>query len=124
MSFFLFIAKHFGIYEKIVLDRIYEMPTVYIIAGPNGAGKTTLMKRLFNILQKYQRNSFMETRNNEKQELSLMADAAFQKAMRKVLQKAKLTNSPIVIWEDGQVKEVPPVVIESRLQEKDQRERK
>ncbi|MCF8109126.1 MAG: ATP-binding protein [Desulfohalobiaceae bacterium] len=100
------------------------MPTVYIIAGPNGAGKTTLMKRLFNILQKYQRNSFMETRNNEKQELSLMADAAFQKAMRKVLQKAKLTNSPIVIWEDGQVKEVPPVVIESRLQEKDQRERK
>ena len=64
----------------------------------------------------------METRNNEKQELTLMADAAFQQAMRKVLHKAKLANSPIVIWEDGQVKEVAPVVMESRLQEQKQRD--
>ncbi|MCF8037851.1 MAG: hypothetical protein K9K79_00905 [Desulfohalobiaceae bacterium] len=65
----------------------------------------------------------METKNNQKDALSSMADAAFQQAMRKVLQKAKLANSPIVIWEDGQVKEVAPGVMESRLQEQKQRDR-
>lgn len=62
-------------------------------------------------------------RDKEQDTLSLLADAAFQQAMRKVLQKAKLANSPIVIWEDGQVKEVPPIMMESRLQEKEQRDR-
>ena len=62
-------------------------------------------------------------RDKEQDTLSLLADAAFQQAMRKVLQKAKLANSPIVIWEDGQLKEVPPIMMESRLQEKEQRDR-
>ena len=43
------------------------------------------------------------------------ANAAFRQASKKVLLRAKLTGTPIVIWEDGQVKEVPPEEMEARM---------
>jgi hypothetical protein len=44
------------------------------------------------------------------------ANAAFRQVSKKVLLRAKLTGTPIVIWEDGQVKEIPPEEIERRIQ--------
>lgn len=40
--------------------------------------------------------------------LTEKADAAFPQAMVKVIEKAKQTGTPIIIWENGQVKEVSP----------------
>ena len=39
--------------------------------------------------------------------LSAKADAAFRQAASKVVQRAKQTGTPVVIWEKGHVKEVP-----------------
>lgn len=36
------------------------------------------------------------------------ANAAFEQAAVKVLERARQTKTPVVIWEDGQVKEVLP----------------
>jgi len=45
---------------------------------------------------------------NEKNEsLSEKADAAFRQAASKVVQRAKQTDTPVVVWEEGHVKEVP-----------------
>ncbi len=43
------------------------------------------------------------------------ADAAFQQAARKVILKAKQTNTPIIVWEDSRIKEVPAADMEARL---------
>ena len=52
----------------------------------------------------------MKTTNNEdKDSLAWKADAAFLQAAKKVIQKAKQTDTPVVIWEEGQV-EVAPFV--------------
>jgi len=39
--------------------------------------------------------------------LSSKADAAFRQAASKVVQRAKQTDTPVVVWEEGHVKEVP-----------------
>ena len=57
----------------------------------------------------------MKTTSEDKSSLSWKADAAFLQAAQKVIQKAKQTNTPVVIWEDGEVKEVPATEMESRL---------
>ncbi len=49
------------------------------------------------------------------------ADAAFRNASYKVIQRAKLFGTPVVIWENGQVKEVPAHVLEKRLEEDEER---
>ncbi|MHB8974047.1 MAG: hypothetical protein ACYC4N_26730 [Pirellulaceae bacterium] len=47
--------------------------------------------------------------------LSDKADAAFQQATAKVIQRAKQTGTPVVVWEDDQVREVTPEqIIEHR----------
>ena len=43
------------------------------------------------------------------------SNAAFRQVSKKVLLRAKLTGTPIVIWEDGRVKEIPPEEIERRI---------
>lgn len=40
-------------------------------------------------------------------ELVELADAAFKKASEKVIAIAIQTNTPIVIWHDGAIKEIP-----------------
>jgi len=35
------------------------------------------------------------------------ADAAFRRAMKKVIQRAKDTGTPVIVWEDGAIKEIP-----------------
>ena len=42
-------------------------------------------------------------------------DGAIRQAADKVLERAKQTGTPVVIWEDGQIKEIPPEEMESRI---------
>ncbi len=57
----------------------------------------------------------MITTDTDNNSLSWKADAAFRQAAQKVIQKAKQTSTPIVIWEDGHVKEVPATEMELKL---------
>ena len=41
--------------------------------------------------------------------LTSKADAAFRQAARKVIQIARQTGTPIIVWEEGQVKKIPPL---------------
>ncbi len=40
-------------------------------------------------------------------ELTLRAEAAFRQAARSVIRVARQTGTPIVIWKDGRVQEIP-----------------
>ena len=42
-------------------------------------------------------------------------DGAIKQATIKILERAKQTHTPLVIWEDGQIKEVPPEKMELRM---------
>ena len=42
-------------------------------------------------------------------------DGAIRQAAKKVLERAKQTGTPVVIWEDDQIKEVPPEKMEMRI---------
>jgi hypothetical protein len=37
-----------------------------------------------------------------------LADAAFRQAAQKVIKRAKESGTPVIIWEDGEVKKVEP----------------
>jgi hypothetical protein len=47
--------------------------------------------------------------------LAEKADAAFQQAAIKVVERARQTGTPVIIWEDDHVKEVPPQQLEQRV---------
>lgn len=56
--------------------------------------------------------------NSQTENDSLMAkkvDAAIRQAAYKVIQRAKETGTPVIIWEDDQIKEIPPDEMEMRL---------
>jgi hypothetical protein len=57
----------------------------------------------------------MNTKPKHESSLAWKADAAFQQAAYKVIQRAKQTNTPVVIWEDDQIKEVPAEEMEMRI---------
>ncbi|MFN6105675.1 MAG: hypothetical protein ACK5EA_14690 [Planctomycetaceae bacterium] len=40
--------------------------------------------------------------------LTKLADAAFEQAARKVIERARQTGTPVIVWEDGAVTEVQP----------------
>ena len=42
-------------------------------------------------------------------------DGAIRQAANKILERAKQTGIPVVIWEDDQIKEVPPEELELRM---------
>jgi len=48
---------------------------------------------------------------NEKQvqDMPLLskADAAFRQAAKKIIQRARQTGTPVVVWEEGHIKEIP-----------------
>lgn len=39
--------------------------------------------------------------------LSSKAEAAFQQAAAKVIQRAKQTGTPVIVWKEGQIEEIP-----------------
>ncbi len=40
--------------------------------------------------------------------LTKLADAAFRQAAKKVIQRAKETGTSLIVWENGEVKEMDP----------------
>ena len=42
------------------------------------------------------------------QPLTKLADAAFEQAARKVIERAKATGTPVIVWKDAAVREVEP----------------
>jgi hypothetical protein len=57
----------------------------------------------------------MNKKREEEGTLSWKADAAFRQAAYKVIQRAKQTGTPVVIWEDDMIKEVSPEEVELRM---------
>jgi hypothetical protein len=57
----------------------------------------------------------MNEKMKDQSNLAWKADAAFQQAAYKVIQRAKQTGTSVVIWEDDQIKEVLPEEIELRF---------
>ncbi len=57
----------------------------------------------------------MDVNREVENTLAWKADAAFLQAAYKVIQRAKQAGSLVVIWEDDQIKEVPPEELESRI---------
>ena len=49
--------------------------------------------------------------------LSKKADAAFRLAAKKVIQHARQTATPVVIWEEGRIKEIPEEQFNTMLME-------
>ena len=46
--------------------------------------------------------------------LSSKADAAFLQAARKVIQQARQTNTPVIIWEENRIKEINKEIAQYR----------
>jgi hypothetical protein len=42
------------------------------------------------------------------QPLTKLADAAFEQAAQKVIERARQSGTPVIVWEDESVKEVEP----------------
>ena len=57
----------------------------------------------------------MNEKNVQDALLSSKANAAFQQAAKKVLQQARQTGTPIVIWEAGKVKEIHAEQLETTM---------
>ena len=49
----------------------------------------------------------MSEEKDQRAGLSSKADAAFRLAAKKVIERARQTGTPVVVWEQGHVKEMP-----------------
>ena len=49
----------------------------------------------------------MNEEKDQRAGLSSKADAAFRLAAKKVIERARQTGTPVVVWEQGYVKEIP-----------------
>jgi hypothetical protein len=48
--------------------------------------------------------------------LSSKVDAAFKQAAKKVIERAKQTSTPVIVWEDGCIKEIPANLLNARYE--------
>jgi hypothetical protein len=55
--------------------------------------------------------------------LTKLADAAFKQAALKVIERAKQTGTPVILWEDGAVKAVPPEELEATVRKNNRKKR-
>ncbi|MBN2293094.1 MAG: hypothetical protein JXM70_11750 [Pirellulales bacterium] len=58
-------------------------------------------------------------KRKEDMSMTEKADAAFRQAALKVVQRARETDTPVIMWEDGKVKRVHPDDIELPFDEND-----
>ena len=49
----------------------------------------------------------MNERKYQETPLSLKIDAAFRQVARKVILRARQTHTPVFVWEEGRIKEIP-----------------
>ncbi len=54
----------------------------------------------------------MNEEKDQRAGLSSKADAAFRLAAKKVIERARQTGTPVVVWEQGHVKEIPGEQVE------------
>ena len=55
----------------------------------------------------------MHTMNEPKpDDLTVMAAAAFRQAAIDVIRTAKRAGTPLIIWEDGNIREIPPELLD------------
>jgi ABC-type sugar transport system substrate-binding protein len=47
-------------------------------------------------------------KKSTEQPLTKLADGAFEQAAKKVIERAKESGTPVIVWEDESVKEVEP----------------
>jgi len=47
-------------------------------------------------------------KKNIKRSLGQLVEAAFRQAARAVIERAKQTGTPVIIWKDGEMKRVDP----------------
>jgi hypothetical protein len=47
-------------------------------------------------------------KNTVDQPLTKLADAAFEQAAQKVIERARQSGTPVIVWEDNAVKELEP----------------
>jgi hypothetical protein len=47
-------------------------------------------------------------KKSTEQPLTKLADAAFEQAAQKVIERAEESGTPVIVWEDESVKEVEP----------------
>ena len=50
----------------------------------------------------------MNSKATEERSISQLADAAFQQAAKKVIERAKATSTPIILWINNQPQECDP----------------
>lgn len=48
------------------------------------------------------------TNQPSREDLTEKANAAFRIAAAKVVQRARLTGTPVIVWQDGRIKAIPP----------------
>ena len=54
-----------------------------------------------------QRCNSMNEKQVQDMPLLSKADAAFRQAAKKIIQRARQTHTPVVVWEEGHIKEIP-----------------
>jgi hypothetical protein len=54
----------------------------------------------------------MKKGDDQETGLSSKAETAFRRAAAKVIQRAKQTGTPIVVWREGRVEEIPSETLE------------
>jgi hypothetical protein len=48
----------------------------------------------------------MNRQNGKKTSLSAKAKAAFEQASKKVVQRARQTDTPVIVWKDGRIEQI------------------
>jgi hypothetical protein len=48
----------------------------------------------------------MNRENGKKTSLAAKAKAAFEQASKKVVQRAKQTDTPVIVWKDGRIEQI------------------
>jgi hypothetical protein len=54
----------------------------------------------------------MKRRTSKKSSLTAKAEAAFAQESRKVVQRAKQTGTPVIVWKDGRIQAIPGEQVE------------
>lgn len=78
-----------------------------VVARKRGVTSNCLIPICLNKSNELRRDDSMNQIKVQDVSLLQKADAAFRQAARKIILRARQTNTPIVVWEEGRVKEIP-----------------
>jgi len=111
----------FRLYQDIIDGwHLYDAtkPRPLLIAQRENARLKLIDAETFKTIEsEYSRCMMIE--RSKTSDLTQLAEAAFEQAARKVVERAKQTGTPVIVWEDGQVKELPPEHFDYLMDEAD-----